>query len=78
MTTQTIKDMSFEELKTLIQTVVEARLKLSPTPKKQITPERLQEIFDSIDRNRWIAPAGSPTLSQMILEEREQWQQGMS
>lgn len=78
MTTQTIKDMSFEKLKTLIHTVVEDRLKIVSIPKKQVTPERLQEIFDSIDQNRWVAPAGSPTRSQMILEEREKWRQGMS
>jgi len=31
----------------------------------------LEEVFTSIERNRWTPPAGTPTPSQMIREDRD-------
>lgn len=77
MADQKVSDMTVEELKALIAEVVDERLKLWLMPVKPVDKQRLKKTLENIDRIRWTPPPGSPTLSEMIIEERERWRQGM-
>lgn len=66
--------MTDEELKALIQQVVDECLKQPLTASEQAAS--VLTILKTIEQRRW-TPAGTPKASQMIIEERDQWQ-GMS
>ncbi|MBC6479034.1 MAG: hypothetical protein EBE86_002645 [Hormoscilla sp. GUM202] len=70
-----IADLTVEELKALIAEVVDERMRYWRKP--VVDKVALKKLMDSIDSHRWTAPPGSPTLSQMIIEEREKWRQPM-
>ncbi len=77
MTTKSLAEMTVEELKELITQVVDQRLINSKHPSKLVDKQRLQEIFAAIDRHIIVPLPGEPTGSEMIIEERNQWRQGM-
>ncbi|MBC6420640.1 MAG: hypothetical protein GDA43_00945 [Hormoscilla sp. SP5CHS1] len=73
-----IADLTVEELKALIAEVVDDRMmRYWRQPEPVIDKVALKKLMDSIDSHRWTPPPGSPTLSQMIIEERAQWRQPM-
>ncbi len=75
MQAQTVAEMTIAELKDLIRQVVDDRLRRQqPEPKDE---RSVQEILRSMEEHRWTPPPGTPTASQMIIEERNQWRQGM-
>jgi hypothetical protein len=78
----TIADMTLEELKQLIYDLMEERRieylfgdvdSEDPTLNADETPDTrtLEEVYESIERNRWTPPPGSPSPSQMIREDRD-------
>ena len=82
MATATIANMTLEELKRLICDLMEERrleflfgevdmdeadLGLDDEPDTRT----LEEVFDSIERDRWTPPPGTPSPSQMIREDRD-------
>ena len=69
MTTQKIADMTVDELKTLISEVVQEQLLLFP--KRTMDKQKLQELFDSIDRNRLTLPPGSPSTTELLRGDRD-------
>lgn len=68
MTTQRVVDMTLNELKALIAREIEERLGTGPRAYDPRTP---QEILDSIDRNMWTPPPGTPSTLAMIREDRD-------
>ncbi len=74
MHVQKVVDMTVDDLKELIRQVVKEQLQNQPPPKDT---RSVAEILQSIEQHRWTPPPGTPTASQMIIEEREQWRQGM-
>jgi hypothetical protein len=78
----TIANMTVDELKQLIVQLMEERrisylfgeldmeeaeLGVEDEPDNR----SLEEVFASIERNRWTPPAGTPTPAQMIREDRD-------
>jgi hypothetical protein len=75
MVSQKIADMTVEELKDLIQQVVDERLSQPPAASHG---SAVLAILKTIEQRRWTPASGTPKASQMIIEERNQWRQGMS
>lgn len=69
MTTQKVSDMTVEELRTLISEVVHEQF--LTFPKRIMDKQKLQELFASIDSNRWTPPSGSPTSLELLREDRD-------
>jgi hypothetical protein len=78
----TIANMTVDELKQLIVQLMEERrisyLFGEPDMEEaglgvEDEPDNrsLEEVFASIERNRWTPPAGTPTPAQMIHQQRE-------
>ena len=70
-----IADMTIADLTQLIQQVVKEQL--SQQQSNANDARSVQEILASIDRHRWTLSPGTPTASQLIIEERNQWRQGL-
>lgn len=82
MASATIGKMTVDELKQLIVDLMEERrlaylfgdLDMEEAellgPDDEPETRDLEEILDSIDRNRWTPPPGSPSPSEMIHEDR--------
>lgn len=79
----TIADMTMEDLKQLILDLMEEhRLShLFGTTEMEESgiaiddePDHrsIEEVFTSVERNRWTPPAGSPTPAEMIREDRDE------
>ncbi len=74
MPTQKVAEMTVEELKALIAQEVEQRLQLRhgvrlwPRPYDPRTPE---EVLESLERNMWTPPPGSPSAVEMLREDRD-------
>lgn len=79
----TIANMTMEELKQLILDLMEEqRLShLFGTPEMEESDimiddepddRSMEEVFASVERNRWTPPAGSPTPAEMIREDRDE------
>ncbi|WP_448570204.1 hypothetical protein [Trichothermofontia sp.] len=77
MSSPKVADMTVADLKALIRQVVREELRGQQSPPAIIDVDKLRETMASIDRHRWTPPPGTPTASQRIIEEREQWRQGM-
>lgn len=66
MNPEKVSDMTIEELTNLIEAIVERRLH-SPKEDKR----SLEEVLESLERNRWTPPAGAPSPLQLIREDRD-------
>jgi hypothetical protein len=78
----TIANMTLEELKRLILDLMEERRisylfgesDMDETDlgiKDEPDSRSLEEVFASIERNRWTPPEGAPSPSQMLREDRD-------
>jgi hypothetical protein len=77
----TIGNMTLDELRNLINAAVERRLKellgefeISEDEFFLAEPEdtrSIEEILDSIDRNRWTPPPGAKTSQELLREDRD-------
>ena len=70
-----IADMTIDDLKNLIHQVVDEHIKNQQVESNHALP--MQDILKAIEQHRWTPPPGTPKASQMIIEERNQWRQGM-
>ncbi|GAA6619165.1 hypothetical protein [Scytonema sp. NUACC26] len=68
METKLVKDMTVDELKALIASVVDERLR---SQEQSGEKRSLQEIFDSIDRHMWTPPPGAKTSLELLREDRD-------
>jgi len=72
-----IGDLTVEELKALIAEVVDERLQLWQKPQSPKALRSPKEILEKMDMLRLKSKPGEPTLSQMIIEERNKWREVM-
>lgn len=76
MADRQVADMTTEELKALITEVIDERLQTWLMPGKHVDRQRLEKTLETINHIRWTPPPGTPTLSEMLVEERNRWRQG--
>ncbi len=69
MASQRLSDMTLEELQAFINTAVDRRLQELLRPASARTP---QEVRESVRRNRWTPPSGTPSTLQLLREDRDQ------
>lgn len=67
METQTIGSMTLAELQALVSTLIDERLQALGKPAKT---RSLDEVFASVNRNRWTPPPGSPSTLELLREDR--------
>lgn len=68
MATDRVGDMTIEELKALVEKVVERRMGNI----RQLGSKRsVQEVLDDIDKHLWTPPAGTPSVIELIREDRD-------
>lgn len=70
MTGQRIGNMTLEELNQFVEQVVDRRLRLQPISRPKDS-RSVQEILDSIDRNRFTPPPGAKSSLEMLREDRD-------
>jgi hypothetical protein len=68
MSTQRVADMTLDELKTLVEELVDQRLELKA---KSRSTRSVEEIHESIRRNRWTPPPGSPSSLDLLRGDRD-------
>ncbi|HEY9849669.1 MAG TPA: hypothetical protein V6D28_09445 [Leptolyngbyaceae cyanobacterium] len=71
MTPERVADMTMEELKTLISQVVAEKMVDAQLPQSPKDTRSVQEVLAAMDRIRWTPPAGSPSVVEMIREDRD-------
>lgn len=71
MTAKQVAELTVEELKTIIIEVVDARLKNSQNQKNSQNKRPVREVLDSIASHRWTPPPGSPSVVEMLREDRD-------
>jgi uncharacterized membrane-anchored protein YjiN (DUF445 family) len=69
MAAQRVSDMTLDDLRTFVEEVVDHRLQalLKPADRRSI-----EEINESIRRNRWTPPPGTPSTLELLREDRDQ------
>jgi hypothetical protein len=67
-----ITDLTLDNLKRLIQQVVDERIQQHSSGVKDLLS--VQNILAAIEQHRWTPSPGVPKASQLIIEERKQWQ----
>ncbi len=78
MAPKKVGDMTTKELESLIIKTVDMKFRLVLRPATPAEPDQVRALLKAIANRRWTPPVGAPTASQMILEDRNQWRQGMS
>jgi hypothetical protein len=79
----TLADMTVDDLRQLILDLLEEQRLTGLFGKAdmdesafviedEFDPRSLAEVFDSVERNRWTPPPGSPTPSEMIRQDRDE------
>jgi hypothetical protein len=68
MAADRVADLTMRELREVIRDVINEHLKTWPRPGD---PRTTQEVLDSIDRNMWTPPEGSPSTLQFLREDRD-------
>jgi len=68
MVAQRVADMTLDELKVLVEEIVDRRILESLTP---VEFRSVDEINEFIDQHRWTPPPGSPSNLELIREDRD-------
>jgi len=68
MAAERVADMTVEELKALIDEVVERRIQEILKPKDT---RSVEEILESIDRHMYTPPPGTPSTLELLREDRD-------
>ena len=67
-----IADLTIDELKALIAEVVDDRMmRYWRQPEPVIDKVALKKTLESIDRHMWTPPPGSPSVVEMLREDRD-------
>ena len=64
-----VADMTVDDLKELIQEVVNEQLQNQPPKPKDA--RSVKEILQLIEQHRWTPPADAPSTSELIREDRD-------
>ncbi len=67
MAIERVADLSMDDLRVMIDRVVERRLQEILKP---VAP-RVREILDLIDLHRWMPPPGTPSTRELLRENRD-------
>lgn len=68
MATERVGDMTVEELEALVEKVVERRIGKI----RQLGGKRsVKEVLDDIDKHLWTPPTGTPSVVELIREDRD-------
>jgi hypothetical protein len=68
MVAQRVADMTLEELKVLVEEIVDKRIQRGIKPR---STRSVKEINESIRRHRWTPPEGAPTNQELLREDRD-------
>jgi hypothetical protein len=68
MENERIGDMTLEELKALIESTVDQRIRKIRKPQSS---RSIDEINASIREHRWTPPPGSPSVLELLREDRD-------
>ena len=68
MATENVADLTMQELREVVRTMIDERLKTWPRPSD---PRSTREILESIERNMWTPPTGSPGTLELLREDRD-------
>ncbi len=68
MAADRVADLTMRELREVIRNMINEQLKTWPRPRDSRTT---QEVLDSIERNMWTPPAGSPSTLELLREDRD-------
>jgi hypothetical protein len=71
MATERVADMTVRELKTLIELVVDQRMRMRTRPYRQQSDRPLSEILDEMRQIRIERGPGDPSVVEMIREDRD-------
>lgn len=77
MIAQKISDMTLHDLQELVVKLIDERLQECSSTCSPVKTQRMQEVFNTIDQYLITPSSEEPTGSEMILEERQQWRNGM-
>jgi len=69
MLTNKVSDMTIEELNEFVEQIVDRRLQLQTA--KLSDKRSLDEIFASIDANRWTPPPDAKSSLELLREDRD-------
>jgi hypothetical protein len=72
MLQKSISNLSIEQLKTLVFSMVDERLTQYKVIQETPNQQQLKEIFDSIDSHIWNPPSSAPSTLQLLQEDRHQ------
>lgn len=72
MLPQPLSNLSIEQLKRLVISIVDERLSQHQVIQKTPNQQQLQELFNSIDSHIWNPPSSAPSTLQLLQEERHQ------
>ncbi|MCG5059104.1 MAG: hypothetical protein KA714_14250 [Limnoraphis sp. WC205] len=72
MVSQHLSNLSIEQLKTLVISIVDERLKQHNVIQEKLNKQQLQELFNSIDSQIWNPPNSAPSTLQLLQEDRDQ------
>ncbi len=68
MASERVGDMTLDELKTLIENTVDQRVRKFRTLGGKCS---VQEVLDDIDKHLWTPPPGTPSVVELIREDRD-------
>lgn len=66
-----VADLTVEELKAMIAQVVDERLRQEQQQQRPKDTRSVQEVLAAMDRIGWTPPAGSPSVVEMLREDRD-------
>jgi len=70
MQARKVADMTVEELKALVNGLVDERIDQLQTT-KPIDHNKLKQVMASIERHRWTPAPGTPSVVEMLREDRD-------
>lgn len=68
MAADRVADLTMRELREVIKDMINEQLKTWLRPRDSRTT---QEVLDSIERNMWTPPVGSPSTLELLREDRD-------
>ncbi|MGJ3246935.1 MAG: hypothetical protein ACFE0I_12780 [Elainellaceae cyanobacterium] len=71
MHSQKVADMTVEELKVLVNQLIDERVGQQMQMAPPIDKTRLEQVMESIDCHRWTPPPGALSVVEMLREDRD-------
>ena len=71
MATQQVGDMTMQELRAFIVSVVDERIQSPMRPYRQQSDRPIAEVLESIRKNRIVPKPGTPSVVEMLREDRD-------